>query len=88
MLPSQSPPPLAYNMKLCGLFLATALGVRCYAAQSADPVCIIGAGPAGLTVANRLESQGRKTVIFESQPEVGGKCQAFYEYKLPFETQH
>lgn len=43
------------------------------------PVCIIGAGPAGLTAANRLEAKGYETVIFDKQAEVGGKCQAYYE---------
>jgi heterodisulfide reductase subunit A-like polyferredoxin len=43
------------------------------------PVCVVGAGPAGLTAANNLESKGFKTVIFEKQPEVGGKCQAYYD---------
>jgi cation diffusion facilitator CzcD-associated flavoprotein CzcO len=43
------------------------------------PVCIIGAGPAGLTAAKRLEAKGQKAVIFEKQAEVGGKCQSFYD---------
>jgi ribulose 1,5-bisphosphate synthetase/thiazole synthase len=43
-------------------------------AWAADPVCIVGAGPAGLTVANRLEAKGYETVIFEKQPEVGGNA--------------
>ncbi|KAF2435249.1 FAD/NAD(P)-binding domain-containing protein [Tothia fuscella] len=43
------------------------------------PVCIVGAGPAGLTAANRLENKGYETVIFDKQAEVGGKCQAYYE---------
>ncbi|KAH7417335.1 FAD/NAD-P-binding domain-containing protein [Cadophora sp. MPI-SDFR-AT-0126] len=43
------------------------------------PVCIVGAGPAGLTAAKNLEDKGRKVVIFEKQDEVGGKCQAVYE---------
>jgi flavin-dependent dehydrogenase len=42
-------------------------------------VCIVGAGPAGLTAANQLESKGYETVIFEKQPEVGGKSQAYYQ---------
>jgi ribulose 1,5-bisphosphate synthetase/thiazole synthase len=33
------------------------------------PVCIIGAGPAGLAAAGGLE---QKTVIFDRQEEVGG----------------
>ena len=48
-------------------------------AWAVDPVCIIGAGPAGLTIANRLEAKGHETVTFEKQPEVGGKCQAYYD---------
>jgi monoamine oxidase len=50
-----------------------------FAFARADPVCIVGAGPAGLTVANRLQAKGFKTVIFEKNPEVGGKCQAYYD---------
>ncbi len=42
------------------------------------PVCIVGAGTTGVTIAHGLESEGYKTVIFDRQPEVGGKCQAFY----------
>jgi len=47
--------------------------------RAADPVCIVGAGPAGLTVANKLQAKGLQTVIFEKEPEVGGKCQAYYD---------
>lgn len=47
--------------------------------KSKAPVCIIGAGPAGLTAANNLESKGYETVIFEKQSEVGGKSQAYYD---------
>jgi monoamine oxidase len=43
------------------------------------PVCIIGAGPAGLSAAGRLEDKGIKAMIFDSQEEVGGKCQAWYD---------
>jgi len=47
--------------------------------EAAHPVCIVGAGPAGLTIANGLEANGFQTVIFEKDPEVGGKCQAYYD---------
>jgi len=43
------------------------------------PVCIIGAGPAGLAAAGRLEQKGIKAVMFDRQEEVGGKCQAWYD---------
>ncbi len=36
------------------------------------PVCIIGAGPAGLSAARRLEDKGIDAVIFDKQEEVGG----------------
>lgn len=43
------------------------------------PVCIIGAGPAGLTAAGKLQAKGVKAVVFEKQAAVGGKCQAYYD---------
>jgi monoamine oxidase len=43
------------------------------------PVCIIGAGPAGLAAAGRLEQKSINAVIFDRQEEVGGKCQAWYD---------
>ena len=43
------------------------------------PVCIIGAGPAGLTAAGKLEEKGIKAMIFDKQEEIGGKCQAWYD---------
>ncbi|KAI0743306.1 hypothetical protein BC629DRAFT_1585253 [Irpex lacteus] len=46
---------------------------------SVNPVCIVGAGPSGLTIAHELETKGYKTVVFDKQPEVGGKCQGFYD---------
>ncbi|EAT85674.1 hypothetical protein HBI56_142010 [Parastagonospora nodorum] len=45
------------------------------------PVCIIGAGPAGLSAAGRLEQKGVKAIIFDEQEEVGGKCQSWYDDK-------
>jgi cation diffusion facilitator CzcD-associated flavoprotein CzcO len=46
--------------------------------EEQKPVCIIGAGPAGLSAAGRLEQKGIKAMIFDSQEEVGGKCQSWY----------
>ncbi|KAF2018538.1 FAD/NAD(P)-binding domain-containing protein [Aaosphaeria arxii CBS 175.79] len=43
------------------------------------PVCIIGAGPAGLTAASKLEAKGVKAIIFDKQPDIGGKCQSWYD---------
>lgn len=47
--------------------------------DDSDPVCIVGAGPAGLAAAKTLEDKGRSVVVFEKRPEVGGKCQSYYE---------
>jgi ribulose 1,5-bisphosphate synthetase/thiazole synthase len=57
-------------------------------AWAANPVCIVGAGPAGLTVANRLETKGYKTVIFEKDREVGGKCQSYYDEEYVYRYFH
>lgn len=65
-------------MKSLTCLVATVL-VTSAAFAAADPVCIVGAGPAGLTIANRLQAKGLETVIFEKNPAVGGKCQAYYD---------
>ena len=67
---------------MLALFLAFAFAscaTSSYAIASTDPVCIIGAGPGGLTIAHELEAKGYNTVVFEKQPEVGGKCQEYYD---------
>ncbi|PKS11609.1 hypothetical protein jhhlp_001759 [Lomentospora prolificans] len=47
-------------------------------ALAATPVCIIGAGPAGLAAAQSLQNKGRDYVVFEKDPSVGGKSKAVY----------
>ncbi|MBE7182045.1 MAG: FAD-dependent oxidoreductase [Terriglobus roseus] len=42
------------------------------------PVCVVGAGPAGLTAAYTLQQKGYETVVFDKQSAVGGKCQSYY----------
>jgi NADPH-dependent glutamate synthase beta subunit-like oxidoreductase len=64
---------------LLSLFTLTAEAWPTRRTEEACPVCIIGAGPAGLTAAGRLEQKGIKAVIFDDQEEVGGKCQAWYD---------
>ena len=66
-------------MKALHIILVVGLAFLTQAAPTDHPVCIVGAGPAGLTAANELESKGRKTIIFEKQAKVGGKCQAYYD---------
>lgn len=59
--------------------IALALGVLKFQDASGHPVCVVGAGPAGLTAAAELELKGKQTVVFEKQDAVGGKCQAVYQ---------
>ncbi|TPX64987.1 hypothetical protein SpCBS45565_g05485 [Spizellomyces sp. 'palustris'] len=64
-------------MKSVVFFLASAT-VAFAASIPSDPVCIVGAGPAGLATANKLQVKGYQTVVFEKNEAVGGKCQSFY----------
>ncbi|KND02622.1 uncharacterized protein SPPG_01711 [Spizellomyces punctatus DAOM BR117] len=64
-------------MKSVVLFLASATAAF-GASIPSDPVCIVGAGPAGLTTANKLQAKGYSTVVFEKNEAVGGKCQSYY----------
>jgi hypothetical protein len=43
------------------------------------PACVLGAGPAGLTAASRLQEKGIDAIVFEKQAEIGGKCQSYYD---------
>lgn len=68
---------------ILGLLTLGAFSVFVRAAPSTDnshyPVCIVGAGPSGLTIAHELEAKGISTITFEKQPTVGGKCQSYYD---------
>jgi thioesterase domain-containing protein/predicted NAD/FAD-dependent oxidoreductase/acyl carrier protein len=37
-------------------------------------VCVIGAGPGGLTMARELERGGHRVVVLEERDDIGGKC--------------
>ncbi len=51
---------------------------------SGRKVGVIGAGPAGLTVAYYLAKQGHAVTVFEAQPAVGGMLRyGIPEYRLP-----
>ena len=64
---------------LLAAVIAGLIGVLYKFAPAGPPVCVVGAGPAGLATAAGLEQKGRNVVIFEKQAAVGGKCQAVYE---------
>jgi len=52
----------------------------------ADPIAIIGAGPAGLSAAHDLALRGYPVTIFETQPVAGGMLRlGIPEYRLPRE---
>lgn len=46
------------------------------------PACIIGAGPAGLTAASKLQDKGIHAIVFDKEAEIGGKCQSYYDEEL------
>jgi NADPH-dependent glutamate synthase beta subunit-like oxidoreductase/NAD-dependent dihydropyrimidine dehydrogenase PreA subunit len=47
-------------------------------------ICVIGAGPAGLTAAYYLRKQGHKVIVYEELPEPGGMLRyGIPEYRLP-----
>jgi heterodisulfide reductase subunit A-like polyferredoxin len=53
-------------------------------AAGAKKVAVIGAGPAGLTVANGLADKGFAVTVYESQPAAGGMLRyGIPEYRLP-----
>jgi hypothetical protein len=39
-----------------------------------DRVCIIGAGPAGITAAREYQRAGVEVVVIEKEPRIGGRC--------------
>jgi cytochrome P450/thioesterase domain-containing protein/protoporphyrinogen oxidase/acyl carrier protein len=39
-------------------------------------VAVVGAGPAGLSVARELERAGHRAIVLEALPDVGGKCES------------
>ncbi|KAI0686941.1 FAD/NAD-P-binding domain-containing protein [Cytidiella melzeri] len=64
---------------LSTLLLSLAVSSTANPAAWSQPVCIVGAGPGGLTIAHELEAKGYHTVVFDKQPTVGGKCQEYYD---------
>lgn len=62
-------------------FFLLAASAQPHRGHDSHPVCIIGAGPAGLAAAGRLQAKGIDAIVFDKQDEVGGKCQAWYDEK-------
>ncbi len=53
-------------------------------APGAKKVAVVGAGPAGLTVANDLADKGHAVTVYEAQPAAGGMLRyGIPEYRLP-----
>ena len=53
----------------------------------AEPVAVIGAGPAGLTCARDLADLGYRVTVFEAQPVAGGMLRlGIPDYRLPHEV--
>ncbi|KAF2747293.1 FAD/NAD(P)-binding domain-containing protein, partial [Sporormia fimetaria CBS 119925] len=70
---------MTYSVAWCYLPLAL-LSLTAHARPiDTPPVCIIGAGPSGLTAASKLEEKGVRAIIFDKQPDLGGKCQSYYD---------
>jgi NADPH-dependent glutamate synthase beta subunit-like oxidoreductase/NAD-dependent dihydropyrimidine dehydrogenase PreA subunit len=56
-------------------------------APDAKRVAVIGAGPAGMAVADNLVRKGYRTTVFEAQPVVGGMmAMGIPSYRLPREV--
>ncbi|KAJ6505307.1 FAD/NAD-P-binding domain-containing protein [Mycena sanguinolenta] len=67
---------MKYTAILASLLGAASLEL---AAAAGDPVCIVGAGPAGLRAARAVEDRGKDVIIFEKMSAVGGKSQTYYD---------
>lgn len=71
---------LSKMQRIAGLVAAIAVALYfMLPGAPVDPVCIVGAGPAGLAAAAKLELKGKSVVVFEKQSQVGGKCQSIYD---------
>ncbi len=67
-------------------FIESGTGIMGIAADTAKPVSIIGAGPAGLACAHELALMGYKAVIYEMENVAGGMCAVgIPPYRLPRE---
>jgi NADPH-dependent glutamate synthase beta subunit-like oxidoreductase len=65
-------------------FVESGTGIMGIAADTAKPISIIGAGPAGLACAHDLALMGYKAVIYEMEEVAGGMCVVgIPPYRLP-----
>ncbi|KAL6706758.1 hypothetical protein ACN47E_005094 [Coniothyrium glycines] len=68
-----------WSLPLTAVLALTASALPYSRRHHAPPVCIVGAGPAGLSAAGSLEAKGIPAVVFDREEAVGGKCQAWYD---------
>ena len=82
---SPLPPPLADLLQprraragatAAGATAATGTATAAVTERLVAPrtVCVIGAGPSGLTAARELEKAGHTAIVLEAGDQVGGKC--------------
>lgn len=58
-----------------GLALLPAFGARALAALPRDAeIVVVGAGAAGIAAARRIAAAGRKVIVVEAAPQIGGRC--------------
>lgn len=69
---------VAFSRKLAGLGTLPdrALAPLAPAAEEAVPVLVVGSGPAGLGAAEEVAAAGRRALLVEAEPRLGGRLRA------------
>jgi hypothetical protein len=83
MITTQTRQFIMRSLILTQILIATGAAARITHLDDKTPVCVVGAGPAGLAAAHSLESKGHDVVMFEKQAAVGGKSQVVYDNDHP-----
>lgn len=73
------PAAFADLMPSAGAASTTTRGLRQQITETTTrTVCVVGAGPAGLSVVRELERAGHRVIVLESRPDIAGKCDSVY----------